>query len=60
MEELKQKWPDARIKSIVDFLIEKGENITEKDILLSIFHEDNDLDKNGIFSKLKRDILGDR
>lgn len=60
MEELKQKWPDARIKSIVDFLIEKGENITEKDILLSIFHEDNELDKNGIFSKLKRDILGNR
>lgn len=57
LEELKQKWPLERIKDVAEYLKNKGENTTEIDIKRTIFHEDDDLDQNSIFSKLKRDIL---
>lgn len=57
LEELKQKWPLERIKDVAEYLKNKGENTAEIDIKRAIFHKDDDLDQNRIFSKLKRDIL---
>lgn len=54
LEELKQKWTDSRIESIVDYFNEQGIPISKKTIISSIFHDTND---DAIFAKMKRDIL---
>ena len=54
LEELKQKWTDSRIESIVEYFNNQGESISNKTIHDSIFH---DINEDSIFAKLRRDIL---